>query len=236
MRSHIDSQVTRTYDEPTFLEPLTSRFLYAAWSVDPVTVGPFVRPSAKRRRKIGEILALAAGLTQLPGIEGLRVFEASFIPPLPDMPRYDVLMLVRTQDRERAGNLANDAELRRAEPAAIFLADNAARFGVTEDGRPGVNFLLNHFTGTSDRSAAEAAWRRISGWYVAKMGMDNSTLLRTEESAPFAIINYVRLPGKVVPFLLGQIFRPSFHRYVRGVLKEHQLTPLPLFVKEVRAE
>lgn len=232
--THIHDEANRTHPEPPFLEPLTSGFVYTAWSVDPVTMGPFVRGSAARRRKIDEVRGLADMLTRLPDVEGARVFEAAVIPPLPDMPRYDVVMLVRANTRERAASLATEALLRQAEPNVVFVAGNAARFGATETADDqGAPFLLNHFTGPIDRSGAVAAWRKASGWFTAKMGVDNSTLLRTEESAPYLIINYVRLPQNPRVFLARQLLRPSFHRYVRALLKRNQLTSLPLFVRRV---
>jgi hypothetical protein len=92
---------------------------------------------------------------------------------------------------------------------------------------------LNHFTGPPDRSAAVDTWRQISGWYIAKTEVDNSTLLRTEEDAPYVVVNYARLPGAVVPFMLQQLLRPSFYRCVRALLKRHRLTSLPLFVRNL---
>jgi hypothetical protein len=235
MSNHIERDAPSRYAEPPFLDPLPSVFLYVAWSVDPVTVGPFVKHSTLRRRKIDEISGVAAALMQHPEVNGVRVFEASFMPPLPKMPRYDVVMLLRADSRDSATRLADNAQLRTTGPAAVFLAGNAARFGATENGQAGdggATFLLNHFIGPSDRPAAVAAWRQLSAWYVANTGVDNSTLLRTEEPAPFVLVNYVRLPGNVVRFLLAQVLRPSFFSYVRVLLKRHQLTSLPLFVRE----
>lgn len=221
------------YREPPFREPLSSSFVYAAWSIDPVRVGPFVRSSAVRRQRIDKIRGLARELAQRADVEGVRVFETSFIPPLPAMPDYDVVMLVRARTGQCAAEVRGDAQLQGSEPATVFLASNAARFGDTENPAKGVNILLNHFQGTSDRSAAVAAWRQISRWYVTKIGVNNSTLLCTEDSAPYVVINWVRLPGGVAAFLLGHLLRPSFYRYVRGLLKRHRLTPLPVFVRDV---
>ena len=161
------------------------------------------------------------------------MFEASFIPPLPGMPKYDAVMLVRARTGPCADEIRDDPAVRGAEPATVFLAANAARFGDTENPAAGVNVLLNHFVGTSDRSAAVDTWRQISGWYAAKTGIDNSTLLRTQDSAPYVVVNYARLPGAVVAFMLQQLLRPSFYRYVRALLKRHRLTSLPLFVRNL---
>lgn len=223
----------RKYREPVFGEPLSSSFVYAAWSIDPVHVGPFVRSSAVRAQRLDTIRRVARGLAQRAGIEGVRVFEASFIPPLPGMPKYDTVMLVRARSSEGAADINDDPQLRGLEPATVFAATNAARFGDTETPALGVNILLNQFVGPPDRSTAVDTWRQISGWYAAKTGVDNSTLLCTEENAPYVMVNYARLPGAVVPFMLQQLLRPSFYRYVRGLLKRHRLTSLPLFVRNL---
>jgi hypothetical protein len=223
----------RTYEEASFLEPLTSTFVYVAWSVDPVRMGPFVRRSAVRREKIDEIRGLVDGLMRRREIEGVRLFEASFMPPLPNLPAYDVVMLARARSTEGAVCLSQDHQLKATDPATVFVAGNGARFGVTENGPARANILLNHFVGPPDRPDAVTAWRAVSGWYTAKAGVDNSTLLRSEDPAPFILVNYVRLPATVVGFLLNQLLRPSFHRYVRALLAQHQLTALPLFVRNV---
>jgi hypothetical protein len=223
----------RSYQEPSFVEPLSCSFLYVAWSVDPVRVGPFVRPSDRRRRKIDEIRHIASALTDQPEIEAVQLFETSFMPLLPDMPHYDVVMLARAHTTEGAAQILQNHQLARTEPTTAFVAANGARFGVTENGTADANFLFNHFVGPSDRSAAVKVWRALSGWYTAKVGVDNSTLLRTEDGAPFVLVNYVRLPASVVGFMSNQLLRPSFHRYVRALLERHGLTSLPLFVRNV---
>jgi hypothetical protein len=222
-----------TYPEPPFGVPLSSTFLYAAWSIDPVRVGPFVRSSVVRRQRIETIRAVARELAHRLDVEDVRVFEASFIPPLPGMPKYDVIVLVRAQTRSCAELIRDDPAVRGAEPATLFLATNAARFGDTETPASGVNILLNHFVGPPDRSVAVDTWRLIAGWYQAKAGVDNSTLLRTEDDAPYLVVNYARLPGGVVAFMLQQLLRPSFYGYVRGLLTRNLLTALPLFVRNV---
>ena len=223
----------RKYQQPPYGEPLSSSFVYAAWSIDPLRVGPFVRASAVRAQQIDKIRGVAPELAQRADVEGVRVFEASFLPPLPGMPKYDVVMLVRARTGEGAADIRDDAQLRGLGPATVFSATNAASFGDTETSGSGVNILLNHFVGPTDRSAAVDTWRQISGWYVAKTGVDNSTLLCAEEDAPYVVVNYVRIPGAVVSFMLQQVLRPSFYRYVRALLKGHRLTSLPLFVRNL---
>jgi hypothetical protein len=223
----------RDYPEPSFLKPLNSVFVYVAWRVDPVRLGPFVRPSAVRSGKIGEFRGIAESLVRHAEVVGVRLFETSFIPPLPGMPIYDVFMLVETATRDAASAVVDERWLKEADPALVFLATNAARFGVTDNGDSRTNILLNHFTGTSNRPDAVAAWRQLSAWFAAKTGVDNSTLLQTEESAPYVLVNYARLPAAVIGFLVGQLLRPSFYRYVRVLLKRNHLRSLPLFVRNV---
>jgi hypothetical protein len=54
-------------------------------------------------------------------------------------------------------------------------------------------------------------------------------LLRPHNSTPYAVINYVRLPGRTPPFLLNQLIRPSFTTFVRATLRSHGIAALPVF-------
>lgn len=217
--------------EQQFHEPLTATFLYAAWSIDPRRVGPFVRSSSRRRKGLDHIRAAASELIARQGVEWVRVFETSFMPPLPGVPRNDIVMLVRTQTAALATDVRNILLASATGPATTFVASNAVRFGETDCPPSGVNILLNHFTGPPDRLAAADCWRGVSRWYAAKTGIDNSTLLSTDEDAPYVLVNYARIPGAVIPFMLQMLLRPSFYREVRAVLTQHGITSLPLFVR-----
>jgi len=61
--------------------------------------------------------------------------------------------------------------------------------------------------------------------------VDNSTLLRPETGAPYALINYVRLTGAPVPFLLRQLVSPSYYAQVRARLRAHEMAFLPLLLR-----
>jgi hypothetical protein len=222
-----------SYPSPAFAEPLTGAFAYIAWSVDPVRRGPFLSRSAIRAAKIAEIAAIADRIRLRPDIGRVRVFEATVMLPLAAMPHYDVVMLAQTATGEAAGALIDDPELAQTGPAVTFLATNAARFGVTDNDAPDAAILLNHFTGTAASAAAVATWKQLSAWFAAKTGIDNSTLLQPDQPAPFLLVNYARLPAGVVGFLLNQLLRPRFHRFVRGLLARNQMTSLPLFLRPV---
>ena len=92
--------------------------------------------------------------------------------------------------------------------------------------------LFNHLT-ASDPDQATTAWESLNGWYLTKTGVDNSTLLRPHNSTPYAVINYVRLPGSTPPFLLNQLIRPSFTTFVRATLRNHGIAALPVFVTPI---
>ena len=74
-------------------------------------------------------------------------------------------------------------------------------------------------------------WEELAGWYTAKVGVDNSTLLQPTSEGPYAVVNYVRLPHGATRFLLAQLSRPSFHTYVRRTLRDNGMAALPILSK-----
>jgi hypothetical protein len=77
------------------------------------------------------------------------------------------------------------------------------------------------------------AWENLTGWYTAKTGLDDSTLLRPIGEAPYAFVNYVRLPRGAVRIMLDQILRPSFHTFVRGSLRANGMVAMPLLCEPI---
>jgi hypothetical protein len=64
----------------------------------------------------------------------------------------------------------------------VMTARNTRRIGDTERTRS-ATFLFNHFS-ADDAAAAVGVWEELAGWYTAKAGVDNSTLLQpTSERA-----------------------------------------------------
>jgi hypothetical protein len=51
--------------------------------------------------------------------------------------------------------------------------------------------------------------------------------------APYAFVNYVRLPRGPVRFMLDQLIRPSFHTFVRTKLRANGMVALPLLCEAV---
>lgn len=206
-------------------------FSYLAWTLVTPRIGPFVLPGRRRSAATGSLLGVAGQVEQLPGAGRARVLAATFVPPLPGGPRYDLAILARGE-RPLVEEVAERA--RRAglpEPALAASARNVVRFGDTERGDGTI--LLNHFAGDLTAADAVAAWSAASPWYGDVLGVDNSTLLEFEQPAPYLVMNYARIPGAVPPFLLQQRLRPSFHRRVRRVLDAAGAHPYPIFVKAV---
>lgn len=221
------------YPPPPFGPVVTDVFIYAGWRVDPVRVGPFLRVSTKRADALDRLCEVARKVAGRPEVLGVKLFETTAIVPIPDAPPYDIVMLIRVRDVPAAAALLHDATFTGTDPTMTFTARNGARFGITDNGSPGANVLLNHFSGAIEESSAVNAWRTLSAWFAAKTGIDNSTLLVPDLSAPYVLVNYARIPGTVPAFMARQLLRPSFYRYVRPLLARHQLTSLPTFVRAI---
>jgi hypothetical protein len=81
--------------------------------------------------------------------------------------------------------------------------------------------------------SALEVWESLTGWYTTKTGVDNSTLLRPIGEAPYAFVNYVRLPRRPVRFMLDQLTRPSFYTFVRPKLRANNMVAFPLLCEAV---
>ncbi|MEB4613742.1 hypothetical protein [Leucobacter sp. M11] len=216
-----------------FLEPHDAPYTYLAWSIDLRTTGPFVRKSTTRDGARASLLEIANDLRKHEDVEVVRVLETTFVPPMKGIPQYDLVLLVRAQGdyRPRILERTNDAGL--PEPSLAATVNNAGLFGDTDafDGP----FMLNHFAGTTDPNAAVDAWKSVSRWYMDKLDVDNSTLLRFGAGEDWIIVNYARIPAPVPMFLIGQLFRPSFYRNVRAQLSEVGMDAFPIFTRRVSA-
>lgn len=130
---------------------------------------------------------------------------------------------------EVAAQVRSSRPWQQVDPDFLMAARNNRRIGDTERTRS-ATFLFNHFT-ADDAAAAVKAWEELTGWYTAKTGVDNSTFLQPTSEAPYAFVNYVRLPHSAARFMLAQLSRPSFHTHVRRTLRENGMAALPLLCK-----
>lgn len=224
--------VTSRYSRAQFVEPLAHEYLYAGLTVDPPAHAPFVRRSARRDQVLDRCRRLTTELAKVDGVVDATVFEAVLIPPLPGMPRFDVTLLAQTTTPEARAHVRSSSAWQDLDPSLVMTARNTRRIGDTERTRS-ATFLFNHFT-ADDATGAVEAWEDLTGWYTAKTGVDNSTLLQPTGDAPYAFVNYVRLPHGAPRFMLDQLTRPSFHSYVRRILKDNGMAAFPLLCRPLR--
>lgn len=216
-----------------YIEPLSDVFTYVAWEVDPRRVGPVFLESSMRSVVAHELTVISDSIAQLPGVGRVRALETTFIPPLRGAPSFDLVILARADRDLRPELLEAATSAGLPEPVLAVSAINAAKFGDTEEADG--NILLNHFAGSATPAAAIDAWRSVSSWYAQVLHVDNSTLLQFDQPAPFLIMNYVRIPGRVPAFLAQQLARPSFYRNVSAVLGKVGIHPFPVFVRSIES-
>ena len=219
------------YPKATFAEPLPYGYIYAGMKVDPPRHAPFVLRSSKRDDALEEYESLARQFETLGEVIRATVYRAVLIPPIEGVPRCDVIVLIETTSPEAIAEVQNSNPYERLNADFVMRARNTRRIGDTEKTLSGT-FLFNHFTAEDPVGAVEA-WESLTGWYTSKTGVDNSTLLQPIGEAPYAFVNYVRLPRGPVRFLLDQFTRPSFHTFVRARLHANGMVAMPLLCKPV---
>jgi hypothetical protein len=219
------------YPRAVFTKPLPYGYLYAGMEIDPPGRAPFVRKSAKRDEALERCKAVAGRLEALGEVARATVYRAVLIPPIEGAPRFDVVVLVETASPEAIVGIRSSEAFGRLGADFVMGARNARRIGDTGEKMSGT-YLFNHFTAT-DPEGAVGAWEDLTGWYTAKTGVDNSTLLRPLGEAPYAFVNYVRLPRGPVRFMLDQLLKPSFHTVVRAKLRSNGMVAMPLLCEPV---
>jgi hypothetical protein len=219
------------HPQAAFAEPLPYGYVYVGMTVDPPGRAPFVRRSAKRDAALEKLKSVAGQLEALDEVLRATVYRAVLIPPIEDAPRFDVIVLVETTSPEEIDELRSSEAFERLGADFVMAARNTRRIGDTEEHMLGT-FLFNHFTAEDPERALEA-WEGLTGWYITKTGVDNSTLLQPIGEAPYAFVNYVRLPRGPVRFMLDQLIRPSFHTFVRTKLRANSMVALPLLCEAV---
>jgi hypothetical protein len=219
------------HPQAAFVEPLPYGYVYVGITVDPPGRTPFVRRSAKRDAALEKLKSVAGQLEALDEVVRATVYRAVLIPPIEGAPRFDVIVLVETTSPEEIDELRSSEAFERLGADFVMAARNTRRIGDTEENMLGT-FLFNHFTAEDPERALEA-WEGLTGWYITKTGVDNSTLLQPIGEAPYAFVNYVRLPRGPVQFMLDKLTRPSFHTFVRTKLRANGIVALPLLCEAV---
>jgi hypothetical protein len=219
------------HPQAAFAEPLPYGYVYVGITVGPPGRAPFVRRSAKREEALEKLKIVAGQLEALDEVVRATVYRAVLIPPIEGAPRFDVTVLLKTTSPEEIDGVRSSEAFERLGADFVMGARNTRRIGDTEENMSGT-FLFNHFTAEDPERALEA-WESLTGWYTTKTGVDNSTLLQPTGEAPYAFVNYVRLPRGPVRFMLDQLIRPSFHTLVRTKLRANGMVALPLLCEAV---
>jgi hypothetical protein len=190
-----------------------------------------VRGNARRDEALEKLKTVAGQLEALDEVLRATVYRAVLIPPLEGAPRFEVMVLLETTSPEEISGVQTSEPYRQLDADFVMAARNTRRIGDTEQNLSGT-FLFNHFTAEDPERALEA-WESLTGWYTTKTGVDNSTLLRPIGEAPYAFVNYVRLPRRPVRFMLDQLTRPSFYTFVWPKLRANNMVAFPLLCEAV---
>jgi hypothetical protein len=225
------SHLNRSYPMAAFVEPLPYGYIYAGLTIDPPEHSPFVRPSIRRDEALRRYKVLTERLETLGEVVRATLYRTVLLPPIEGAPRFDVMVLVQTTSPETITRVRVSHMFTALDADFVMPARNVRRIGDTETPQTGT-FLFNHFR-VEDSESAVKTWEQLTGWYTVKTGVDNSTLLQPIDASPYGFVNYVRLPRGAVQFMVNQLIRPSFHRFVRAKLRSNGMTALPLLCESV---
>jgi hypothetical protein len=232
----------------SLVEPKSSGFIHLAAEIDrvwPFGIGPVSRA---KRDTVARATTLAGALEELDAVVSAKVLVARFIVPgqakrLDDRAdvhpaRFDLSVLIETvdgasaaelQSHDRYGQLvaALDAHSRYTH---IVRASNACSLGEVDMSRDGV-FLFNYFY-ADDPAVLIPVWEYTAGWFQAKTGLDNSTLLVPVEGeqSQYGIINNCRWDHwhDILPALR---FRPSFRKFVLANFYANGIVPMAILYR-----
>lgn len=221
---------------PQFRATPTSGYLHLGAAVAPPTGPPFVRPDARRSALLAQLAELAAEVERLDTVRRASLYRAVLVPPI-GTARYDVAMLVETSAPEALADVQASVPVAKVRAALDEVATDvhvmAARcvrsLGEVDRTRQGL-FLFNHFT-AADPAIALPLWEHLAGWYAARTGLDNSTLLAPVEPDDYVLVNHARWDKGPLRLAVEQFARPSFHRYVRANLRAHDVVAMPVLYR-----
>lgn len=221
------------FPKVTLREPAPYGYIYVGVTVDPPRRAPLVRGSARRVQVLDALKALATRLEQVGAVVKATVYRAGLMPPVPGVPRFDVVVLVETTGVETIDDVRGSAAYERLIEAAgetrVMTFRNVKLVGDVDKTRQGL-FLFNHFT-AEDPEVASELWDHLAGWYAAETGLDNSTLLQPIGEAPFVLVNHARWDHGLARFAAHQFSKPSFLTFVRANLRANKTVSMPVLYK-----
>ena len=228
----------REFAPPAFETPPAYGYLHLGGAVAPPSGPPLVRKDARRSAVLARLVPLAAELERVEAVRRVTVYCAVLVPPVGSA-RYDVAVLVETSSpgvldavRDTAQFAAlHDALTVAASHVHLMAAHCLRSLGEVDRFRQGL-FLFNHFT-ADDPELALALWEHLAGWYVARTGLDNSTLLGPVGPSDLVFVNHARWDKGLLRLAVEQFARPSFHRYVRANLRANKVIAMPVLYRLV---
>jgi hypothetical protein len=232
------------------LPPDDCGYLLLAAEVDPRA--RFQRHRPAKRQLLAHAKAWSLALAKRADVVEATVFRAVLVAPGEGTKllkaragrvhhaRYDVVILLRTTSVQAAQALRNDPDYTAlaqavAETASYtmqIVARNTVRLGDV-DHRPDHVFLFNYFYADDDADLIPV-FAYTAGWFQAKTGLPNSTLLQPLEKEPTdnGIINHASWPG-FPAFLPSLIFRPTFRRFVLANFAANHIAAQPILYRRV---
>jgi hypothetical protein len=232
------------------LPPNHSGYFLLAAEVD--WRGPFPRSSPAKRQLLADAKAGCLDLAKRADVLEATLFGAVLVAPGEGSElikaraskvhhaRYDVVILIRTSSIEAARKLREDplyaalaAAVRQSASYSVeLIARNSVRLGEV-DHRPNHIFLFNYFY-ADDNAELLPVFEYTAGWFQAKTGLTNSTLLQPLEGEPTdnGIINHASWPS-YSPFLPSLIFRPSFRSFVLANFAANNIAAQPILYRRV---
>ncbi len=214
--------------------------------------GPFPRASPSRQQLLARAKECCVELAKRPEVHEATLFRAVLLAPGEGKQlinaragkvrhaRYDVVILIRTTTIDAARKLRTDpayiavaADVRATAAYTMeVVARNAVRLGDV-DHRPNHVFLFNYFY-ADDTADLLPVFEYTAGWFQAKTGLANSTLLQplAGESTDDGIINHASWPN-FRAFLPSLIVRPSFRRFVLANFAANHIAAQPILYRRL---
>ena len=231
----------------SLVNPAPSVYLHIAAEVDGRP--PFLWNSAGKKRLIADCKRWCERLKQEPGVVSAVVFDALLIAPgrggfiekrrdQVHVARFDLAVLIETEDAEVARRIETHAAYREMEQAIrsaasythAIAATNVKRIGPVDHDKQGV-FLFNYFFADSTEQNL-AVWEYTAGWFQKETGLDNSTVLLPIEAqgSRYNIINHCRW-DKLTDILPSLIFKRTFRSYVLANFEANDVAAMPILYR-----
>lgn len=228
--------------------PNKSGYLLLALEVD--NKGPlFLTESKKKKQLLKKAKELLKAIEGIDYVSETVLFKARFFPPgqggfikkrvdQVHIAKYDVVILIETDEYLDLDKLKQEVDVIQLENLAsdnsthlhMATAKNIRKMGDVDHDKQGV-FLFNFFYADNVDQNLKI-WEYTAGWFEDQTGLNNSTLLRTQENDDrlYSVINHCRW-DKLSDVLPSLIFKPTFKSYVLANFEANNTAPIPILYK-----